>query len=72
MEIKAIGYYRGPLDSKFGLPRQSGIIKSLEGRIELEKEYRREEAFRGLEGFERIWLIWGFPQTRKKKTHLLQ
>jgi len=60
MEIKPIGYYHGPIDSKFGLPRQSGIVESLEGRIELEKEYRREEALRGLEGFDHIWLIWGF------------
>lgn len=60
MEIKPIAFYRSALTSKFGIPRQSGLADSLRGRIVLEPEYRREEAVRGLEEFDYLWLIWEF------------
>jgi len=48
--------------TKFGIPRQSGIIASLQGRIVFEPEYRNAEAVRGLEEFSHIWLIWEFSE----------
>ena len=62
MEIKKIATIYTDLPEKFGLPRQSGLVPGLCGRIVMEKEYRREEAFRELEGFSHIWLIWGFSE----------
>ena len=60
MEIKRIATIYTDLPDKFGLPRQSGLVEGLTGRVVMEKEFRREEAFRGLEGYSHIWLIWGF------------
>lgn len=45
---------------KFGIPRQSGLVTELKGRVVLEPAFARKEALRGLEGFSHIWLIWGF------------
>ena len=63
MEITPIADFRSPLSSKFGIPRQSGLAGSLEGRIVFRGPYGSREALRGLggaDGFDRIWLIWGF------------
>ena len=59
-EIEPIAFFRSPLTSKFGIPRQSGLAHNLVGRIVFEKKYQREEALRGLEDFDYLWLIWGF------------
>ena len=59
-QIAPIAYFHSPLTSKFGVPRQSGLAENLHGRIVFEPEYRREEALRGLEDFDYVWLIWGF------------
>ena len=48
------------LPEKFGLPRQSGIVPQLCGEIVFEKDYRNDDALRGLEGYSHLWLIWGF------------
>lgn len=60
MNIIPIAYFHSPLTSKFGIPRQSGVADELMGTIVLEPEYRREEALRGLESFDFLWLIWEF------------
>lgn len=60
--INPIAYFRSPLPQKFGLPRQSGLVEELEGRIVFEPAYRIPDALRGLDGFDYIWLIWGFNQ----------
>lgn len=52
---------------KFGLPRQSGLAKSLKGKIIFEPEYRAEAAFRGLEEFSHIWILWYFSRSDKEK-----
>ena len=62
MEIKKIATIHTDLDGKFGLPRQSGLVPQLTGRITFEKEFRREEALRGIEDWSHLWLIWGFSQ----------
>lgn len=64
MDIKPIAYFRSPVNGKFGLPRQSGLAECLQGEIVLEEEFRQEEALRGLEGFDYLWLIWGFHLNR--------
>lgn len=65
IRIRPIACIRTDLPTKFGLPRQSGLVQSLRSRIVFEPEYRREAAFRGLEGFSHIWLIWGFSENRR-------
>ncbi len=58
--MKPIAYMHMPFATKFGIPRQSGLVRELCGEIIMEQEYSREEAFRGLEQFSHIWLIWEF------------
>ena len=60
MEITPIATFRSPLPEKFGLPRQAGLAESLRGTVVLEPACRAPEALRGLEGFDFLWLIWGF------------
>ena len=60
--IKAIARIRSDFPTKFGIPRQAGIVEELEARIVFEPEYRNPDALRGLEGFSHIWLIWQFSQ----------
>lgn len=69
LEIKPIAYYHGPFGSKFGIPRQSSLAADLEGRIVFEPEFRIREALRGLEGFSRIWLLWGFSANKSDVWH---
>jgi len=67
MILTPVAYYRGPLSSKFGIPRQSGLAGDIEGRIVFEPAYRNREALRGLEGVDRLWLIWEFSANRPAK-----
>lgn len=67
MELKPVAFYHGALGSKFGIPRQSGLVPGLRGRIVFEPAYRNREALRGLETFDRIWLIWGFSANHLSK-----
>ena len=60
MEINPVATFHSPLPEKFGLPRQAGLAESLRGTVVLEPDYRAPEALRGLEGFDYLWLIWGF------------
>ena len=60
--IKAIARIRSDFPTKFGIPRQAGIVEELEARIIFEPEYRNPDALRGLEGFSHIWLIWQFSE----------
>lgn len=60
--MKAIAHIHTDFPTKFGIPRQSGIIASLQGKIVFEPEYRIPEAVRGLEGFSHIWLLWEFSE----------
>ena len=60
MEIVPIAHFRSPLKSKFGIPRQSGLAEALTGSIVFEPPYRHMEAFRGMEDFDYLWLIWEF------------
>ena len=70
MQLKPIAYFRSPLTSKFGIPRQSGVVKDLVGEIVFEKEFSSPDAIRGLEGFDYIWLIWGFSANKHEQKGL--
>ena len=60
--MKIIGHIETDFKEKFGLPRQSGLVKESTGRILFEKEYNVPEAFRGLEDFSHIWVLWQFSE----------
>lgn len=64
MEIKSIAHFRSPFKSKFGVPKQAGLVAELEGEIVFEPEYRNADALRGIEGFDYLWLIWEFSANR--------
>ena len=68
MELQPIAYFESPLKSKFGIPRQSGLVGQLEGRIVFTADYRQPEAVRGIEDFDYLWLIWEFSANRKPLT----
>lgn len=63
--MKVIAYIYTDFPEKFGIPRQSGLIEELKGRIVFEPEYRNPEAVKGLEGFNYIWLLWQFQGTER-------
>ena len=64
MNIHPIAYFHSPFSSKFGIPKQSGLVEELEGRIVFAHEYRNADYIRGLQGFDYIWLIWEFSDNR--------
>jgi tRNA-Thr(GGU) m(6)t(6)A37 methyltransferase TsaA len=61
--ICAIAHIHTDFATKFGIPRQSGLVEALKGTIIFEPEYRNPDALRGIEGFSHIWLIWKFSET---------
>ncbi len=64
MIIEPVAYFRSPLTSKFGIPRQSGLATSLKGRVVFTPAYRHAEAIRGLDSFDYLWLIWEFSDNQ--------
>ena len=60
--IKVIAQMHCDFSTKFGIPRQSGLVKALKGTVVFAPEYRNPDAVRGLEGFSHIWLIWQFSE----------
>ncbi len=60
--MKTIATIHTDFASKFGIPRQSGLVDSLTARIVFEEPYRVPEAVRGLEDFSHIWLVWQFSE----------
>ncbi len=69
MTISPIAHFHSPLTSKFGIPRQSGIADSLHGTIVFTPEYRNADALRGLEGFDFLWILWGFSENIHSAKH---
>jgi tRNA-Thr(GGU) m(6)t(6)A37 methyltransferase TsaA len=63
--MKIIAKIHTDFRTKFGIPRQSGLVKNLKGRIVFEPEFRNAEALRGLEGFSYIWLLWDFSEAHR-------
>ncbi len=66
--IVPIATFRSPVSGKFGLPRQSSLAEHLRGRIVFEPDFKDPSALSGLEGFDRIWLIWGFSENASDGT----
>ncbi len=67
LEMNIIGHIHTDLPTKFGIPRQSGVVEDLTGRIVFEPEYRNPDALRGLDGFSHLWLIWQFSQAVRER-----
>lgn len=66
MELKIIADIHTDFPEKFGIPRQSGLIEGLKGKIVFRSEYRTKEAVRGIEGFSHLWLLWGFSEVKRE------
>lgn len=64
--MKIIAKIYNDFPTKFGIPRQSGRVKEITGKIVFEKEFRNEEALRGIEQFSHLWLIWEFSENIKE------
>lgn len=62
-----IAHIHTDFPTKFGIPRQSGLVEELQGLIIFEPEYRDPAAFKGLEGFSHIWLLWNFSQSERER-----
>ncbi len=60
-----IARIRSDFPTKFGIPRQSGLVNELTATIVFEPEYRNADALRGIEAFSHIWLIWGFSEAER-------
>ena len=65
--IRIIARIHSEFPSKFGIPRQSGLVPSLRARIVFESEYRNAEALRGIEDFSHLWLIWDFSEAHQEQ-----
>ena len=65
-EIKIIAHIRTDFPTKFGIPRQSSLADELTGEIIFEPEYRQPEAFRGIEEFSHLWLLWEFSEAKRE------
>lgn len=63
--IKPIAYIENDYTGKFGIPRQSDLVSSVKSKIFFYKEFRDENALRGIEQFSHLWLVWGFSENEK-------
>lgn len=68
MQIEPIAYFRSPFATKFGVPKQSGLVENLMGTIEFVPQHRNVDALRGMEDFDYLWLIWEFSANRHAAT----
>lgn len=69
MTIEPVAFFRSPFTSKFGIPRQSGLVASLKGVVELTGKYCVPESLRGLEEYDYLWLVWGFSENVGSTKH---
>lgn len=60
--FKVVARIKSDFHDKFGIPRQSGLLKNLRSTIVFEPEFRNVDALRGLEGFSHLWLLWIFSE----------
>lgn len=64
--LRIIAKIHTDFPSKFGIPRQSGLVPELRGEIVFEPEFRRQEALLGIEEFSHLWLLWEFSEAKKE------
>jgi len=62
VEIQVIARMKSDFPSKFGIPRQSGLVEELRSTVIFEPEFRNSDALRGIEGYSHLWLIWQFSE----------
>jgi len=67
--FKVIARIESDFPEKFGIPRQSGLLRSLKSTIRFEKEFRNPDALRGLDGFSHLWLLWIFSENVRDTWH---
>lgn len=65
--LKVIAHIENDFPTKFGIPRQSGMVSAQRSVIVFEEDYRDANALRGIEGYSHLWLIWGFSEVRMEK-----
>ncbi len=65
--MKIIAHIETDFKEKFGIPRQSGLVEETAGKIVFEKKYQVPEAFRGLEDFSHIWILWKFSKAEREE-----
>ena len=65
--MRVIARIHSDFSTKFGVPRQSGLVEALESTIVFEPEFRNPDALRGLEGFSHLWLVWVFDRAIRKE-----
>lgn len=65
--IEPVARMRSDFATKFGIPRQSGLVQDLRSTIVFEPKYRNPEALRGIEGYDYLWLIWQFSEAVRKE-----
>ena len=70
-EIHPIAHFRSPFSSKFGIPKQSGLVKNVRGQIVFEPAYRSKHALRGIDEFDYLWLIWHFSANKHAPNSLV-
>lgn len=66
MQIEPIATFHSPFQSKFGIPKQSGLVKELHGEIVFQPSFRNADYLRGLQDFDYIWLIWEFSANKHR------
>lgn len=66
-EINIIAHIHSDFSSKFGIPRQSGLVDELEATIIFEPEYRNPDALRGIEEYSHLWILWQFSECMGKE-----
>lgn len=66
MIINPIAIFHSPLTSKFGIPKQSGLVENIFGSIVFEPQYRNADYIRGMEGYDYLWLVWEFSANKHK------
>lgn len=67
VSIKVIARMKSDFPTKFGIPRQSGLVKELRSTIIFEPEYRNRDALRGIEGYSHLWVIWQFSEAVREE-----
>ena len=65
--MEPIAHIRTDFSTKFGVPRQAGLVPALRGRVVFAPDYRNPDALRGLEGFSHVWLIWEFSEAKREQ-----
>ncbi len=63
--MKIIARIENDYTSKFGIPRQSGLVDEVISKVIFEKEYRNPDSLRGIDGYSHLWLLWGFSENKK-------